>query len=316
MTAVFLGEKNPPVSSSLPMASNPIIVAFFAIFSAFAFLSALFSVSRTFERPHSLADTVKMYEMSRGPSTHGMPGFYGAARGTCLAETADVLGDAYVGSIVKDAASSPDSRDRAMVYILRSAIADTPDGDVVDFGGSSEVLFLRVLREMDLCGRRLWAIPGDFCKSQQTHWNVSTVSSTFTTNPTHCLAGVYKIHRFHQPDAGCVSSACRALHGRQLHISSDTHDIDAADRRGSLRQRRHAADGLLQPHPDWRICVCGQLPPVTETQVGGGQLPIRRQDLRPDVAHRGGDAGRCEAASPRGVVAEDRLVSRSWCVKL
>ena len=85
-----------------------------------------------------------------------------------MAANSNHVDDAYVGSLVKDAAildsdrrsGSGDGRDRALVYILRSAIADTPEGDVVDFGGAAEVLILRVLREMDLCGRRLWSIGG------------------------------------------------------------------------------------------------------------------------------------------------------------
>lgn len=139
---------------------NFLKLSFVVLVSVLSLFTFVFTVVHVWEdAPISLADT-----SNRSPGPHGMPGFYGAEGGTCLAHTASVMSDAYVGSLVKDAATLHDARDRAMVYIMRSAIADTPEGDVVDFGGTSEVLFLRVLREMDLCGRRLWAIPGTAAK--------------------------------------------------------------------------------------------------------------------------------------------------------
>ena len=120
--------------------------------------ATVFTVMQYSYRTHlTLSDSVKLYEHGRGDSPSGMPGFYSAPAGTCLAPTAGV-NESSVERLV-GSAGAEDGRNRALVHLLRSAIADTPEGDVVDFGGS-EALILRVLREMDVCGRRLWAIRG------------------------------------------------------------------------------------------------------------------------------------------------------------
>jgi len=125
-----------------------------------AFLSVIVLLQHSTERALTLADSVRVYENSRDGLHAGMPGFFGATRGACLAEGAR-SDDAYVETMVRDTTSKiEDVRARSIVFIARSAIADTPEGDIADFGGQHEALHLRVLREMDLCGRRLWAVRG------------------------------------------------------------------------------------------------------------------------------------------------------------
>ena len=120
--------------------------------------------SRPRTRPLSLSDWTRVAEDGRDPAPKGLPGYSGATHGVCLSGAP--FGDAYAAQLAADdapAAKAP--RRRALVYTLRSAIADTADGDVVDVGSATHSmarLFLRVLRDFDLCGRRLWSAPVGF----------------------------------------------------------------------------------------------------------------------------------------------------------
>ena len=111
--------------------------------------------------PLSLSDWMRVAENGRDPGLAGLPGYSGATRGVCLSGAP--FSDAYAVELAAD--ERPASRaptNRALVHTLRSAIADTAEGDVVDVGSATHSmarLFLRVLRDFDLCGRRLWSAP-------------------------------------------------------------------------------------------------------------------------------------------------------------
>ena len=134
-------------------------VATWAI-SWLTFIALLFCM-RTRAPPLSLSDWTRVAENGRDPAPIGLPGFSGATHGVCLSGAP--FGDAYATQLATDekpASRAP--RNRALVYTLRSAIADTGEGDIVDVGGPSHSmarLFLRVLRDYDLCGRKLWSAP-------------------------------------------------------------------------------------------------------------------------------------------------------------
>ena len=109
----------------------------------------------------SLADSVRLQEDGR-TAVPGLPGFRLAEGGACVSDSS--FSDAYVKAAVKDAGHVLSTeRPRALVHMLHTAIAVTPDGDVFDAGGrpyESTELILRVLRDLDLCGRRVWSAPG------------------------------------------------------------------------------------------------------------------------------------------------------------
>lgn len=109
----------------------------------------------------SLSDWARVAEDGRDPGLEGMPGYSGATRGVCLSGAA--FSDAYATQLANDElTTSKAPRNRALVHVLRSAIADTADGDVVDVGSPTHArarLLLRVLQDYDLCGRRLWSAP-------------------------------------------------------------------------------------------------------------------------------------------------------------
>ena len=111
--------------------------------------------------PLSLSDWTRVAENGRDLGLAGMPGYSGASQGACLSSAP--FSDAYAIELAADeksAARAP--RNRALVHIARSAIADTAEGDIVDVGSATHLtarLFLRVLRDYDLCGRRLWSAP-------------------------------------------------------------------------------------------------------------------------------------------------------------
>lgn len=120
--------------------------------------------SRPRARPLSLSDWTRVAEDGRDPAPKGLPGYSGATHGVCLSGAP--FGDAYATQLAADERpASKEARRRALVHTLRSAIADTSDGDVVDVGSATHSmarLFLRVLQDFDLCGRRLWSAPVGF----------------------------------------------------------------------------------------------------------------------------------------------------------
>ena len=109
----------------------------------------------------SLADTVRLAEDGR-VTVPGLPGYRTAGTGVCLSSVA--FDAAYVSAVIKEAGHGLSTeRPRALIHMLHTAIADTPDGNVFDAGGppyASTPLILRVLRDLDLCGRRVWSAPG------------------------------------------------------------------------------------------------------------------------------------------------------------
>lgn len=93
-----------------------------------------------------------------------MPGFRDATRGVCLCEDcAGSFDEAYYVDTAHTAAPARSAAEAgALARLLHLVIADTPEGDVVDVGGAAydlTQLELTVLRDMDRCGRRIWAVP-------------------------------------------------------------------------------------------------------------------------------------------------------------